>query len=242
MRDTPFEPLDDGVAIGEHSPRQDVPHSPKTEMLPIQGMPPSYPPHGQYVAEPAQGQEQEHDDQPEEDDEDSAKNTRTFRRHLREPLLRILPTRYSPKWYRVLLAFGLLVLVAAAGVYMANGQNMVLMAGCAVAVMLFAYPTLRETYRWRHRLVILQRTETGIRITYREPSCIWLGFNGDGDGNVTILEGSTEFNSRINWPNRLVFWGCGDLLIAGKVEAGGSPLLENVPNIKQVREFLSQAA
>ena len=53
MRDTPFEPLDDGVAIGEHSPRQDVPHSPKTEMLPIQGMPPSYPPHGQYVAEPA---------------------------------------------------------------------------------------------------------------------------------------------------------------------------------------------
>ena len=204
--------------------------------------PPSYPPHGQYVAEPAQGQEQEHDDQPEEDDEDSAKNTRTFRRHLREPLLRILPTRYSPKWYRVLLAFGLLVLVAAAGVYMANGQNMVLMAGCAVAVMLFAYPTLRETYRWRHRLVILQRTETGIRITYREPSNIWLAFNGDGDGNVTTLEGSTEFNSRINWPNRLVFWGCGDLLIAGKVEAGGSPLLENVPNIKQVREFLSLAA
>ena len=53
MRDTPFEPLDDGVAIGEHSPRQDVPHSPKTEMLPIQGMPPSYPPHGQYVADTA---------------------------------------------------------------------------------------------------------------------------------------------------------------------------------------------
>ena len=237
MRDTPFEPLDDGVAIGEHSPRQDVPYSPKTELLPIQDPPPSYPPHGQYAAEPVvQDQEQE------EDDEGNAKNKRTFRRHLREPLLRILPTRYSPKWYRVLLAFGLLVLVAAAGVYMANGQNMVLMAGCAVAVMLFAYPTLRETYRWRHRLVILQRTETGIRITYREPSCIWLGFNGDGDGNVTILEGSTEFNSRINWPNRLVFWGCGDLLIAGKVEAGGSPLLENVPNIKQVREFLSLAA
>ena len=90
--------------------------------------------------------------------------------------------------------------------------------------------------------MILQRTETGIRITYREPSNIWLGFNGDGDGNVTILEGSTEFNSRINWPNRLVVWGCGDLLIAGKVEAGGSPLLEIVPNIKQVRECLSLAA
>ena len=241
MRDTPFEPLDDGVAIGEHSPRQDVPHSPKTEMLPIQGMPPSYPPHGQYVAEPAQGQEQEHDDQPEEDDEDSAKNTRTFRRHLREPLLRILPTRYSPKWYRVLAVLGLLILAVASGVYAANDQDVVLLAGCAVAVGLFAYPTLRETYRWRHRLVILQRTETGIRITYREPSNIWLGFNGDGDGNVTILEGSTEFNSRINWPNRVVFWGCGDLLIAGKVEAGGSPLLENVPHIKQVREFLSLA-
>lgn len=234
-----FKMPDYGVYTGEQNPRVDVPaRLPKTQPIPM--FPPSYPPKG-YADETPEDMVTADEDAEGEQESGEDEPKYSFRRHWREPLLRVLPTPYSPKAYLWLLVLSILVLAAATGAYAATGNNPALLAGCAVAVSLASYPIAREVYRWKERVVTMYLTETGVRIVYREPDNLFFGFNGDGNGNVTVLEGSTEFNSRINWPNKLVFWGCGDLFIAGKVESGGSPLLENVPHIKQVRAFLNQS-
>lgn len=235
--DNTFDSPDDGVVVGEPSPRQSVFRIPRTQAIPLFDPPPSFPPKGSVEAQSGVSDAVQEEGSEEEQSDLSAMYV--FRRHWREPLLRILPTKYAPRWYLWVYALSIIVLAIAAGVYVSSQEDTVLMVGCAASVLLVAYPVIREVYRWKMRVVTIYRTKAGLRIVSREPDFVLLGFNGDGNGDDTKLEGSTSSKSHINWPNKLLFWGCGDLEIAGKVESGGSPPhFENIPHIKRVRQFL----
>lgn len=173
--------------------------------------------------------------------EDEEKKKYEFRRHWREPLFRLLPfSKYCIRFYRWLYGFGFTLAAVGISYGIVIKQADPILLGIVLLILGNVYPIIREVYRWRKRIVLLEHTDQGLKISYGEPDNVWLGFNGDGDGNSTTLEGSSEFNTKITWLNKLVFWGCGDLVIAGKVEAGGPPLLHNVPKIKKVKEFLSK--
>lgn len=178
------------------------------------------------------------------EDEDEDDESYFFRRHWREPVLRLIPSPYTIRGYMVVALLGVVAILVGGfflffGGATAQASSTVLcIFGVIVGVLLMAYPVTREVYRWRKRQVHIFKENGSVKVLYREPDNILLLFNGDGDGNVTTLEGSTEINIEISWPNRLFFWGCGNMLIAGKVE-GGAPVIRNVPHVRQVRAFMS---
>lgn len=169
--------------------------------------------------------------------------TFSLRRRYYSRLLRILRSKQVVKvaYFLVVSATSIATLLALYGLmYGADPSGVWQPLAIVLGVSVLVYAPYREWYRWRARTVLIELTKHGAtRITYGEPDNVFLAFNGDGDGNVTSLEGSTEFNRQISWPNKLLFWGCGNLLLAGKVEGGAPPLLVNVPHVKRVQAFLN---
>lgn len=217
-----------GLIIGEPSPYQYVP-PPLAPKEPVQNL---------YDATDTEPLRQITDPIEIDETKQDAHEDYFFYRHWREPFLRLVPSRYVVKTYLALYLMG--GLMFGLSVYFIQSQGLAsLLFVATLGVLVIVLPLYREIYRWRKRTVLIEHTKHGVRITYGEPDNIFLLFNGDGDGNVTTLEGSTEFNSKISWPNKLLFWGCGNLIIAGKVEGGAPPLLVNVPHIKNVRAFLN---
>jgi hypothetical protein len=189
-------------------------------------------------------------------------------RHWREPVLRLLrpqtqksfekqldkwaarrrgnlskrqPQRYGPWWYAVSV-YGAILSIVLAFVMYANRFQPVGWATLllVLGVILLSYSILREWYRWRKRGILVRHTEMGLRITYNQPDKLILGFNGDRKGHVKILEGTADLTPLISWPNKLLFWWCGDLDIASKADAADSPLLENIPRLRRLQVFVSR--
>lgn len=192
------------------------------------------------------------------------------RRHWREPWLRLLrpesnrtyehritrweerikknptmsrrqPERYGPIAYAVTVYGAFLCMVVSALLYFYQPETRpVVVWTFPIGAALLAYSIARERYRWSKRTILARHTESGLRITYGEPDNILFGFNGNFDGHVRSIEGSNELTPLISWPNKLIFWGCGDLDVSSKVEAGGPPVLDNIPRARRVHTFLSR--
>lgn len=163
-----------------------------------------------------------------------------FRYHIRDLLERLLVHRIGPRWYTFFVYTGLTLFIIPILVMVVTLRLDVPFAwiSLSVSVLVSFYPIGREIHRHLKRTRRLVRTDKGVLIEYAEPTSLFWGFTGDGDGDETFLEGSIERRIRIGFLNRLVFWGCGDLTIFGKVE-GGKVSFENVPNVKRLQAFLS---
>lgn len=163
-----------------------------------------------------------------------------FRYHLRDIFERLLVHRIGPQWYTFLIYFSLALftvpIVMMIIVMRLDLPHLWILLLSSVPVGF--YPVGREIHRHLKRTRRLIRLEKGVLIEYAEPTSLFWGFTGDGDGDETFLEGSIERRIRIGFLNRIVFWGCGDLTIFGKVE-GGKVSFENVPNVKHLQAFLS---
>lgn len=163
-----------------------------------------------------------------------------FRYHIRDVLERLLVHRIGPRWY-TFFVYTSLVLFVIPIVVMAVSLRLDLSfawISLFISVVIGFYPVGREIHRHLRRTRRLVRLEKGVLIEYAEPTSLFWGFTGDGDGDETFLEGSIERRIRIGFLNRIVFWGCGDLTIFGKVE-GGKVSFENVPHVKRLQAFLS---
>jgi hypothetical protein len=163
-----------------------------------------------------------------------------FRYHVRDLLERLFVHRIGPRWYTFFVYTGLVLFIVPIIVMVVTLRLdlpfawISMFVGTAVSF----YPIGREIHRYLRRTRRLVRLEKGVLIEYAEPTSLFWGFTGDGDGDETFLEGSIERRIRIGFLNRIVFWGCGDLTIFGKVE-GGKVSFENVPNVKHLQAFLS---
>lgn len=163
-----------------------------------------------------------------------------FRYHIRDLLERLLIHRIGPRWYTFFVYTGLILFVVPIIVMGVTLRLDLPYAWISMfcGVLASFYPIGREIHRHLRRTRRLVRLEKGVLIEYEEPTSLFWGFTGDGDGDETFLEGSIERRIRIGFLNRIVFWGCGDLTIFGKVE-GGKVSFENVPHVKRLQAFLS---
>ncbi len=108
-----------------------------------------------------------------------------------------------------------------------------------VATLLLLYLIAREWYRWRDRSMRIELTELGIVITTWEPNNLWFWFNGDSSGASDVIEGSRTIEPDTSWPNRLLFWRCGDLIVTSKT-TGGMMVIDSIPNRQRVLRFLKR--
>lgn len=218
----PFEEPDNGVSIGDGSPFQYVP--------------PPLPPRDDAATDTAP--------LPVVQDGVSASDLPDtfgpFRRHLKEPFLRLLPTSYSPKPYRVLAWSGLGV-IAFALLANANRTHWGLLIGSvSFGVTIFLYPLRREIHRWWHRRIKITRTSAGYEIEYLEPDSAVFMFTGEN--SVEEIEGSRKITLHRSLVEKFFFWGCGSIVISGKIDGPGEGDLSNVPNVKKLYAFLRNEA
>lgn len=220
----PFEEPDNGVIISPVSSYQPVlppPTNEDADTRPLEVVTP----------------EDEFPD--EERAEDDQRTYGPFRRHWREPFLRLVAPHGGLRWYLPFVYGGpLILIVSSVFLYFTGGQPF-RWEWIALGLFLPSYPVGREIYRWRRRMVYLEWAGERIKITCYEPTSIFWGFTGSGNGDSWTFEGSTAFHLRITFANRLIFWGCGDLIVTGKVE-GRPPSLDNIPHVRRVRAFLSR--
>lgn len=173
----------------------------------------------------------------------------TLKRKKNPTSMKRPPQRYGPLWY-LLTVYGTLFYAAVVLVLYITSADFRAweddyrgwLAGIMLlGMLLLSHSIAREWYRWRKRTVLIRHKEGGgLRITYGEPDNLFYGFNGDRNRQVKNVEGSSELTPLISWPNKLVFWGCGDLDVSSKIESGDSPLLQNIPRVRQVHVFASQ--
>jgi len=146
------------------------------------------------------------------------------------------PIEYLPFTYGGLAA----TIIPVAVFFLAPGQT-VAIGWIFFGLLLLFVPVTREIYRWRTRVVLMQFTESGMRIVYLQPKLLLLGFLGNGNDDTELIEGSVSNSMRTNTLNRVMFIGCGDLTIAAKIEADKARF-QNVPNVKRLQAFLAKVA
>lgn len=215
----PFEPPDNGVSISGGSEYQYVPPP----------LPQKYENLGDTAPIPLV-------DSDDEQGESLPDVIGPFRRHIKEPLFRLLPTKYSPKPYRVFAWSGLGVIVFS---LLANAREThvgLLIGSLAFGALLFCYPFMREVYRWWHRLIKITRTKSGFKIEYTEPDSAFFLFAGEGSEEE--IEGSRKMTLRRSLVEKFIFWGCGSIEISGKIDGSGEGDLSNVPRVKELYAFL----
>ena len=229
----PFKKPDNGVSFyGEPNPWQAVQPPASTNEPPVN-------PDGEAYPEESTDTEPLEVIDVEDDDAESSDDTvYFFRRSIRDVLSRLFSRRKAPKAYLLLLYGGLIAIVAPAVIsslvpnYPLHGEVMV------AGILLLGYPIAREVYRWRKRTVLMVKTARGMHITYHQPAKIILGFTGTGDGDTAFIEGSVATSMQTDWLNRLIFWGCGTIIISAKIEADKAHF-DNIPRVKELQAFLS---
>lgn len=224
----PFEKPDDGVII-EPSPTG------YQSVLPPESQ-------GRMDTQPLEVVEPEDESFEEIEDDTNRHVYGPFRRHWREPVLRLVAPQGALKWYLPFVYGGLLTLLVSSIFEYATPDQSIHPGWFGLGLLLPSYPVGREIYRWRRQMVHLEWVGERIVITCYEPTSIFWGFTGSGNGDSWKFEGSTAFHLRITFANRLIFWGCGDLIVSGKVEGGRAPSLNNIPHVRRVRAFLNKPA
>lgn len=142
---------------------------------------------------------------------------------------------YGYLLYTVMLVLPVLLYAVAASL---GNAGISVVAMVAAALLLF-YLIAREWYRWRERSMLVELTELGIVITTWEPNNLFFLFNGDASGMSDVIEGSRTIEPDTSWPNWLLFWRCGDLIVTSKT-TGGVMVIDSIPNRQRVLRFLKR--
>lgn len=230
----PFEEPDNGVYIGEPSPKQFVPPPIPTNRIPVIPDGESYYKENTDT-EPLEVIDIEVKDQ---NTESSDEEVFFFRRGIRDVLSRLFTRRRTPVVFLVLLYGGFIAIVAPVVIFLLNPNHPLQAGWIGLGVLLSSYPVTREIYRWRTRTVTMVKTAKGMHITYHQPTNILLWFSGTGNGDTAFIEGSVATSMQTDWLNRLIFWGCGTIIISAKIEADKAHF-DNIPNVKELQAFLN---